>query len=92
MLDSNYIGWHYWPYKKINNTRGIVTFARPAYYDSVIAYANTSRKNFEDIRKHQPANREEIEKAMAGFLQNCQFANCTQNEGYIKALGFVPRK
>jgi len=92
MLDSNFIGWHYWPYKKINNTRGIMTFSKPAYYDSVIAYANTPKKNFEDIRKHQPANREEIEKALDGFLQNCQFKNCTQNAGYIKALGFVPKQ
>jgi len=92
MLDSNLIGWHFWPYKKINNTRGIVTFNKPANYDSVIAYANTPRKNFEDIRKNQPRNREEIEKALNGFLENCQFKNCTQNVGYIKALGFIPRE
>jgi endoglucanase len=91
MLDSSFIGWHFWPYKKINNTRGIVTFNKPASYDSVIVYANTPKKNFEDIRKHRPANKEEIQKALDGFLENCQFKNCTQNTGYIKALGFVPK-
>ena len=91
MLDSNFIGWHFWPYKKPNNPRGIVTFNKPAYYDSVIAYANTPKKNFEDIRKHQPADKLEILKALDGFLENCQFKNCTQNMGYIKALGFVPK-
>jgi endoglucanase len=89
MLDSNLISWHFWPYKKINNTRGIVTFSKPTYYDSVIAYANTVKKNFEDIRKHRPANMEEIKKALDGFLENCRFKNCTPNTGYIKALGFA---
>jgi len=92
MLDSNNIGWHYWPYKKIDNTRGIVSFSKPVYYDSVIAYANTAKNNFEDIRKHRPANASEISKALEGFLENCRFKNCIQNKGYIKALGFVPTK
>jgi aryl-phospho-beta-D-glucosidase BglC (GH1 family) len=80
MLDSSLVGWHFWPYKKINNTRGIVTFNKPAYYDSVIVYANTPKKNFEDIRKHRP-DQTEIQKALDGFLENCQFKNCTQNTG-----------
>lgn len=92
MLDSNYIGWHFWPYKKVNNARGVVTFSKPAYYDSVIAYANTPKKNFEEIRKKMPADRQQIQKALDGFLENCQFKNCTQNTGYIKALGFVPKE
>jgi aryl-phospho-beta-D-glucosidase BglC (GH1 family) len=91
VLDSNSIGWHFWPYKKINNARGIVTFNKPAYYDSVITYANTPKKNFEDLRKHRPVNPGEIQKALDGFLENCQFKNCSQNIGYIKALGFTPR-
>ena len=90
MLDSSFVGWHFWPYKKINNTRGIVTFSKPAYYDSVIVYANTPKKNFEDIRKQRP-DEAEIQKALDGFLENCQFKNCTQNTGYIKALGFAPK-
>ena len=91
MLDSTNIGWHFWPYKKINNTRGIVTFNQPPNYDSVIAYANTPRNNFDDIRKHRPSNTTEIKKALDDFLENCRFKNCTQNTGYIKALGFIPK-
>lgn len=91
-LDSNQIGWHYWPYKKLDNTRGIVTFSIPAGYDSVITYANTHRKNFEDIRKNRPADVALIKKALEGFLENCQFKNCIQNKGYIKALGFKPEE
>ena len=91
MLDSTNIGWHFWPYKKINNTRGIVTFNQPPNYDSVIAYANTPRNNFDDIRKYRPSNTTEIKKALDDFLENCRFKNCTQNTGYIKALGFIPK-
>lgn len=89
-LDSNQIGWHYWPYKKLENTKGIVTFSIPAGYDSVITYANTHKNTFEDIRKHRPGYVEHIKKAIEGYLENCRFKNCTQNKGYIKALGFKP--
>lgn len=89
-LDSNQIGWHYWPYKKLDNTRGIVTFSIPAGYDSVITYANTHKNNFEDIRKNRPADVALIKKALEGFLENCRFKNCIQNKGYIRALGFKP--
>jgi len=91
-LDSNNIGWHYWPYKKLDNTKGIVSFNKPAGYDSVIVYGNTAKKNFEDIRKNKPANIAEIKKALDGFLENCRFKNCLQNMGYIKALGFKPKE
>jgi aryl-phospho-beta-D-glucosidase BglC (GH1 family) len=91
-LDSNNIGWHFWPYKKLDNTRGIVSFGKPPQYDSVIAYANKPKNNFESIRKSRPSNMEEIKKALAGFLDNCRFKNCVQNTGYIKALGFIPVK
>lgn len=92
MLNSNNIGWHFWPYKKLDNTRGIVTFSKPVYYDSVIAYANVPKYNFADIRKNRPANVAEVKKALDGYLENCRFKNCIQNKGYIMALGFKPKK
>ncbi len=90
MLDSNNIGWHFWPYKKLNNTKGIVSFNNPGYYDSLIVYANSTKKNFEDIRKMRPANTDAIRKSLDRFLENCRFKNCYQNVGYIKALGLKP--
>lgn len=86
-LDENNIGWHYWPYKKLNNTRGIVTFKVPAFYDSIVVYTDSAKKNFEDIRRLRPKNTNEIQQALEGFLQNCQFSNCTANKSYITALG-----
>jgi endoglucanase len=87
-LDENNIGWHYWPYKKIDNTKGIVTFKVPDHYDVVIKYAETPKKNFEDIRNARPKNIDEVKQALNGFLENCRFKNCIPNKGYIAALGF----
>ena len=89
-LEKNNIGWHYWPYKKMNNTKGIITFNIPKYYDQVIQFADTARNSYELIRKARPANMEEIKAAMDGFLINCKFENCTPNNGYITALGLKP--
>jgi len=91
MLDSNYIGWHFWPYKKLNNTRGIVSFNKPEFYDTLINYTSKSRNNFENIRKNRPKDISEIKKALKGYLENCRFENCIQNKEYIKALGFIPQ-
>jgi hypothetical protein len=92
VMDSNNVSWHYWPYKKPDNTKGIVSFNKPVYYDSVITYANTPKNNFADIRKYRPSNTAEIKKACDEFLENCRFKNCIQNNGYIRALGFVPKR
>jgi hypothetical protein len=54
----------------------------------VIQYAETPKKNFEDIRKARPKDVDQIRKALNGFLENCKFENCKPNSGYIQALGF----
>lgn len=90
LLEQNRIGWHYWPYKKMDNTKGIVTFSVPAGFEQIIEYTEKPRASFEDIRKAAPADREAIKKALYGFLENCKFANCTPNNGYMQALGFKP--
>jgi aryl-phospho-beta-D-glucosidase BglC (GH1 family) len=87
-LEENNIGWHFWPYKQIDNTRGIVTFKVPQFYDEVMHFADTSRNSFEKIRNTRPQNSAEVQQAFNGFLENCQFKNCIPNKGYISALGF----
>ncbi|WP_461451753.1 glycoside hydrolase family 5 protein [Mucilaginibacter sp.] len=92
LLDQNNISWHYWPYKKMTNSAGVITFPTPANYDKVIAYAEGQRTSFEDIRKAAPANREELKKALFDMLENCKFENCIPNKGYIEALGLTSGK
>jgi hypothetical protein len=86
-LEKNNIGWHYWPYKKMDNTKGIITFDMPAGYDKVIEYTEKPRADFGAIRKAAPADREQIKQALYGFLKNSSFENCKPNKGYIEALG-----
>ena len=86
MLDSNNIGWHFWPYKKMDNEHCIITFKNPSKYDTIIAYANSSRRSFEEIRKARP-NNDDVRQALEEFLANCRFENCTENKEYVKALG-----
>ena len=87
-LDQHNIGWHFWPYKKMENKAGIVEFKRPALYNELIQYADTIKNNFEDIRKYRPSGVTNVKQALNEFLINSRFNNCTSNEGYIKALGF----
>jgi endoglucanase len=91
-LEQNNIGWTYWPYKKMDNTAGIVTFARPAGYDTVINYAEKPRMSFEEIRKAAPQNREQVKKTLYDYIENSKFENCTPNTGYIEALGLTVKK
>ena len=88
VLEQNHVGWHYWPYKKMENLSGFVTFSMPANYDMVIAFAESSRTSFEEIRKATPANREAAKKALFDFINNSRFENCRVNKGYVGALGF----
>lgn len=87
LLEKNNIGWHFWPYKKMDNTHGITEFKQPELYDQVIHYAQQNRMSFEEIRKAAPANRAQIRQALENLLQHCRFENCSPNKGYIRALG-----
>jgi len=87
-LEIAKIGWHFWPYKKMDDKRCFVQFKKPASYDSIIHYAEADRKSFADIRKHRPKNIAFIKQAMNEYLQQCLFENCFSNGGYIEALGF----
>lgn len=87
LLEQNNIGWHYWPYKKMKNTRGIVSFDQPENYELIIQYADTARNSFDAIRKNKPTNLDAAKKAWYQFIQNSRFEHIWPNKGYIKALG-----
>lgn len=88
LLEKDNIGWHFWPYKKPDNTRGIVTFNVPAGYEKIIEYTEKPRADFAAIRKAAPQDREQIKKALYEFINNSKFENCRPNKGYMEALGF----
>ncbi len=87
VLESNDIGWAFWPYKKIEITSAVATITPPAGWDQIVAYAKLPRgmglvKERQKLRPPQAV----IDAALAGLLQNIRFANCKLNSGYIHAL------
>ncbi|MFP9113412.1 glycoside hydrolase family 5 protein [Flavobacterium sp. RHBU_3] len=86
LLNKNNIHWAYWPYKKMDNTRGIMNFTQPEDYPLITKYAEADRGSFEKIRNNMP-DRIKIQQALNGFLENCEYKNCFQNKGYIEGLG-----
>ena len=87
LLDENAIHWCFWPYKKMDNTKGIMNFALPDNYELIIKYSESNRSSFKNIRENMP-DRKKAREALNGFLENCKYENCFQNKGYIEALGF----
>ncbi len=88
LLDEHRIGWHFWPYKKMENKAGFVDFAKPVGFENIQDYADSVKNNFEHMRKLRPADMTLVKKSMEQFLVNCTFKNCRPNMGYIQALGF----
>ncbi|MBP6671830.1 MAG: cellulase family glycosylhydrolase [Bacteroidetes bacterium] len=86
--ERNNFGWCFWPYKKMDAASNMVAVKRTAEWDSVITFANKPRTTYKEIREAMPS-RAVINKAFADYLENCKFANCTVNPGYMKALGLV---
>jgi hypothetical protein len=88
LLEKNDFGWCFWPYKKMDSSRGMVQFAKTKEWEEIIKYAEAPKKNFEEVRKLKPA-KEIVRKALNDLLENIKFQNCTINDGYLKALGIT---
>lgn len=92
LLDKNNIHWTFWPYKKMDNTRGPMNFKKPAGYDNFVKYAEHNRSSFKTIRELKDSingiKAEEIVAILNQFVENSKFENCFPNKGYCKALGF----
>jgi aryl-phospho-beta-D-glucosidase BglC (GH1 family) len=88
LLDEYRIGWHFWPYKKMDNKAGFVDFARPEGFEKIQSYADSVKNNFEHMRKLRPADMAAVRKSLDQFLEYSKFKNCRPNMGYIQALGF----
>ncbi|MEN9300101.1 MAG: hypothetical protein RLZZ429_2414 [Bacteroidota bacterium] len=87
LLEKNNIGWHYWPYKKMESTSCVVSFPKPATWDSLVAYTKTARVSHEDIRKARPKNMQAIQQALSDFLNFMQNKYYSKNPTYIKGVG-----
>jgi hypothetical protein len=91
LLEQNQIGWCFWPYKKMNNTSGIMNFNEPGTYHFITEYAKSDRRSYKAIRENRPP-KQEVLNALTGFLENCLHAQNFANAGYIEALGLSARE
>ncbi|HTQ53561.1 MAG TPA: cellulase family glycosylhydrolase [Bryobacteraceae bacterium] len=87
-LDSSHVGWAFWPYKKMDATSSPVSFARPVFWNEIVAYAALPGgvgAAEDKMKKRPPA--EHVRAAFADLLEKIKLENCRVNEGYLKALG-----
>ena len=87
LLDTNEIGWCFWPYKKMNNIKGIMNFEEPEDYKLISSYAMSDRSSYKMMRENRP-DISKVQKALNDFIGNSHYKNNFQNTGYIKALNF----
>lgn len=89
LMERNNIGWTYWPYKKMNSPRGMMSIPQPENWEKIIEFTEAPRTNFAEIRAARP-DQEMVKKAMLQLIENCKYANCKVNESYIRAMGMKP--
>lgn len=92
VLEEHDIGWCFWPYKKMDATAGVVSFARPDDWAAIIAYAEAPRGDDEAVRKLLPPL-DVARNALAQLIENIRLERCRVNPGYVEALGLeVPER
>lgn len=87
LLDKHSINWCFWPYKKMNNTKGIMNFIEPDEYHLISEYANSDRSSYLKMRENRP-DIIKVQKALNEFVQNSLYNNNFTNVGYTQALNF----
>ncbi len=90
LLEKNQINWAFWPYKKMDSPSSPVSFARPVYWDEIVAYAKLpggTGDTEKRIAKRPP--QEHINAAFDDLLNNIQWRKCRLNQDYLKALGLA---
>lgn len=91
LLERNAIGWCFWPYKRMEASRCVVTVVRPAEWDVIRRYDHTRRATYAGIREARP-DPAAVRKALDEYLRAIAFDACRPNAGYIAALGCaIPR-
>jgi endoglucanase len=90
-LETNNIGWAFWPYKKMEKSSAVVSIIPPAEWEKIVEFAKLPRgtAHVEERLKVRP-QQETITRAFAELLENIRLEKCRVNAGYLKALGLKP--
>ncbi len=86
VLEKNNVGWCFWPYKKLESERGVVSIKQPKGYDLIKKYAESFELSYSHIRENRP-DVNKVRIVLKDYLENCRIQNCSLNEDYIRALG-----
>lgn len=86
VLEKNNIGWCFWPFKKLESERGVVSIKQPRDYDLIKKYAESFELSYSYIRENRP-DVNKVRIALKEYLENCKIQNCILNQDYLKALG-----
>lgn len=89
-MDEAGMGWTFWTYKKLDNTKGFLNIVPPEGWEQISEFAASDRSTFEAIRKAR-GSQQSYKEILDAYLENCLLRNCQKNEGYIRALGFDPK-
>lgn len=86
-LESNNVGWAFWPYKKMDAPSAFVSWPKPQYWDEIVAFAKLG-SNTGDAEKLIAArpSLEHSRIALQQILLNIRLSHCRVNQGYLRAL------
>jgi aryl-phospho-beta-D-glucosidase BglC (GH1 family) len=91
LQDRNNIGWCFWPFKKLDSSRGVLSIAMPQHWDTIVHFANASRSSYKSVRQSRP-DPQLVKQVLKDYLKAAKFENCKLNKGYIESLGLdIPK-
>ncbi len=88
LLETNDVGWCFWPYKKMEKSSCMVSIPKPAHWDEITAFAQMPRGtgNAEKVIAGRPSL-EVSKQALQDLLDKVLADSCHVNAGYFQALG-----
>jgi endoglucanase len=86
LLERNEIGWCFWPFKRMDAGRCVITFKEPAGWSVIQSYDRSRGTGYGSIRTHRP-DPVVVRRVLQEFLRQIRFESCRPNEGYIRAIG-----
>lgn len=88
-MDSEGMGWTFWTYKKLDNTKGFLSIERPEDWQKVCDFLGADRSSYAAVREARE-KAGDLRPVLDKYLENCRFARCVKNNSYIRALGLEP--
>jgi hypothetical protein len=82
LLENNDIGWSWWAYKKLSNISGIVSVPRPAGWDKILSYLESSTDNSASLG----LNVENVKTILMGLAENVKLENSKINIDVLYAM------